>query len=175
MRTKKMKTFVAATLVCGLAMLSTGIAPAGAALPLHTAWSGSITCGTANHTVYETLPNMTSTNGALQKVWFLSIVQRWNGSSWAAYSYLPGSVPQMVSGPPASLGAEWFLGAANGSGMYAQWGQYNSWVWPNGNNLMFTFPHTNLPSGHYRVQDYFEWADGSLAQTLVSGGAYCTF
>ena len=152
----------------------TNTASAGAATPLHTAFTGSIRCY-ANHSVGEDTPQMTSINGSLQNVWFNSVLERWNGSSssWQPYSMLP--TPGTFSHPPITFGLYWYSGAANGYGSQT----FNSGQWwydAYGNPLLNSIGprYSNLPTGYYRVHEHFEWADGSQANKVLSNGAYCT-
>lgn len=115
-------------------------------------------------------PNMTSTTGQMQVVYWSPDLYRWDAgnSRWAKYD---GTKP-------------WNYAVANSSGVMYNSMLYSSWFTPSNNALRFV-PFTGLPRGYYKVADFYRWgstghvAPGSYVAAASAwapyraGGAYC--
>lgn len=149
--TRSLVTVVLATAVL-LTLLPLLAKPAAAA---GYATSGGFGCDTQMRRVLAFPPQMTSTAGQAQVVYFSPDLYRWNGSSWRLYD---GSRP-------------WYWGVANGYGVQYNANLHGNWFVQT-NALRFV-PFAGLPSGYYRVADYYRWgATGYYApRSFVASGS----
>ena len=104
------------------------------------ATSRGFACETQSRRVMAFPPQMTSTTGQLQMVYWSPDLYRWNGSRWALYD---GSRP-------------WYYGVANRNGVQYNSFMYGSWFTPQNNSLQFV-PFAGLPRGYYKIADYYRW------------------
>ena len=122
------------------------------------ATSAGFGCDTQMRRVTAFPPRMTSSTGGLQMVYFSPDLYRWSNGQWALYD---GTRP-------------WYYGVANSYGV-----QYNSflrgtWLTPQNNALNFV-PFAGLPSGYYRVADFYRWGSTghyAPASFVASGSAW---
>ncbi len=140
------------------AMLFGGSTSASAATN-GTATSRGFTCGVDAYfghgrQVRANFPQMTSTGGSNELVWWQPDLRTWNGSSWVRY---PDVKP-------------WYHASAGLGGVFSPWFD------PRG-TAMFAVYFNNLPAGSYALVDHYFWSNGTSADawSLVNGGYFCTY
>jgi hypothetical protein len=115
-------------------------------------------------------PQMTSTTGSqLQMVYWSPDLYRWTNGAWQLYD---GSRP-------------WYWAMAQGNGTVYQSMLYSTWFTGGGVAMQFV-PYSNLPSGYYKVADYYRWGSTNhydpssyVARTSAwsynrAGGEWCS-
>ena len=115
-------------------------------------------------------PNLASTNGGLQMVYYSPDLYRWNGRRWALYDGTRG----------------WNHVVATTWGLRWNAQRLSHWFTPQNHGLQFVV-YNNLPRGSYKVADHYRWgstdyyrpsafvASASVWAPFVGGGGYCRF
>ena len=157
-----------AVVVAGALCVIALAAPALAALPLKTAWSNPFSCASTSSLGRQLIanpPRMTSVAGGWEKVYWSPDLYRWNVSTqtWQLYD---GTKP-------------WYRAVVYGDGtIHYDTAAGASWFNNETNQGIKYVPFNNLPSGSYKVLNYYQWADGTKARGWSNynlGGSYCTF
>jgi hypothetical protein len=141
------------------AMLVGGSSAASAATT-GTATSRGFNCGVDRwlgngRQVQAYSPQMTSTGGDFEQVWWSPELWTSNGSSWVRY---PDPKP-------------WYQASAGLDGLKSLWFS------PSGTQ-MYSFLFNNLPAGTYALVDHYYWSNGTSANAwspYTQGGYACTY
>ena len=147
-------------LSCSLLVVSS-TQPAHAAA-LGSAWAGNFSCPVTSwgRQVNVNPPQMTSTSGGLEKVYWRPYLYRWNGSSWALWDT---SLP-------------WYYAFATGNGTVYQQLLYSTWFKTGSGAAIVTANFGPLYPGYYRVFNNYQWSNGASAgswSSVSGGGSYC--